>query len=89
MCFGKENGPMGPGAVVALVSDRVVVGGKMTYKDTAQTGVVQSSDWDTYTCVVEWCSDCCNGGTSTHHFSEVDVLKWQTAKPRVDTRNPN
>lgn len=79
MCFGKDNGPMGPGAVVALVSDRVVADGRMTYKDTAQTGVVSSADWDTLTCVVDWCSDCCNGGTSTLHFNEVDVLKWQTA----------
>lgn len=79
MCFGKDDGPMGPGAVVALVSDRVVANGKMTYRDTAQTGTVVSADWDTQTCVVEWCSDCCNGGTDTLHFSEVDVLKWQTA----------
>lgn len=87
MCFTKENGPMGPGAVVALAADRVMVGGKMTYRDTAQTGVVASADWNTHTCVVEWCSDCCDGGTSTHHFSEVDVLKWQTSS--VDTQNPN
>jgi hypothetical protein len=79
MCFGKDNGPMGPGAVVVLVSDRVLVGGKMKYKDTAKTGVVSSVDWDSYTCVVEWCADCCSGGTTTQHFSEVDVLKWQSA----------
>ena len=79
MCFGREDGPMGPGAVVALVSDRVVKEGKLIYKDTAQTGTVVSADWDTHTSVVEWCSDCCEGGTSTLHFSEVDVLKWQTS----------
>lgn len=89
MCFGRENGPMGPGAVVALVSDREMVGGKMRYKVTAQTGEVVSADWDSKTCVVEWCSDCCNGGTSTHHFSEVDVLQWQKAKPRVDSQDPS
>ncbi len=77
MCFGKENGPMGPGAVVVSVDAREWCEGCRTMHHLAEypTGMVMHADWDSLTCAVEWE----DGTESTLHFRDVDVLRWQTA----------
>lgn len=76
MCFGKDNGPMGPGAVVVSVAAREwdEESKEWRHLKSFPSGLVLSSDWDAFTCLVEWS----NGETNTHHFSEVDVLVWQS-----------
>lgn len=79
MCFGRENGPMGPGAVVVSVEAREWCEDCKTMHHLSKypSGMVLYADWEKRTCAVEWD----NGENSTVHFREVDVLRWQTSAP--------